>query len=224
MNYKLFLGNKAYSSWSLRGFLLFDAFEIPFEQQIVPLHTDRFEDFKEDKFPARQVPTLIVEDDDDLLTIWDSLSIAEYLHEQHPEAGIWPSARQSRAAARSLCAEMHASFPSLRATMPMNLRRSYATFEPDDNTAVDIKRIFELWAWAKGNWGNNGPYLFGTRFTAADAFFAPIASRFETYGIALDTPSQSYRDALLTHPSVVRFYQAAAAEEWILAHNELAIE
>ncbi len=224
MSYQLILGNKAYSSWSLRGYLLFEAFGIPYDQQIVPLYTDAFEDFKQRTFPAQQVPTLVVTNDDQIFTIWDSLSIAEYLSEQHPEIDIWPADSAARAAARSLCAEMHASFMSLRKTMPMNLRRLYSTFQPDEDTKSDIARVCALWAWAKNQWGQGGPYLFGTHFSAADAFYAPVAARFKTYDISVDTLSQQYVDNLLAHPAIEAFYEDGAKEPWVMAHNELDID
>ena len=220
MNYKLVLGNKVYSSWSLRAWLLFKPFDIDFEHQVVPLYTDEFEKFREDRFPARQVPTLVVMREQKPTVLWDSLSIAEFLHEQHPEAGIWPTVPTTRAIARSLCAEMHSGFKALRSTMPMNLKRAYSNFVPDADAHADIKRIFDLWHWAKSNCGGDGPYLFGEKFTAADAFFAPVASRFLTYAIALDDLSRAYADALLSHPATAEFWEDAQSETWIMAHNE----
>jgi glutathione S-transferase len=224
MHYTLILGNKVYSSWSLRGWLLFEAFGIPFTHSVIPLHTKAFADFAKSEFPAKQVPTLHVGRGSQKFTIWDSLSITEFLHENHPEAGLWPHDDIARAAARSLCAEMHASFTSLRATMPMNLRRRYSSFVPDAETVSDIGRICALWAWAKENWGDGGSYLFGDRFCAADAFFAPVASRLRTYGISIDALSEAYISALLSHPATEAFFQDAKAETWVMDHNELDID
>ena len=224
MRYALTLGNKNYSSWSLRGWLLFEPFGIPFEHIVIPLHTEAFADFANATFPAKQVPTLCVEQGGENITIWDSLSIAEFLHENHPEAGIWPRDIAARAAARSLCAEMHSSFASLRMTMPMNMRRRYKSFAPNAETVADIERMCALWAWARENWGDRGPYLFGGAYCAADAFFAPIASRFRTYGITLDGPSEAYVAALLSHPATEAFYRDAKAETWAMDHNELDID
>lgn len=224
MQYELILGNKAYSSWSLRGYLLFQPFNIAYNERIVPLYTDQFEAFQNELFPARQVPTLVVKHAGNNLTIWDSLAIAEHLHEQHPEVHIWPVDVAARAAARSLCAEMHAGFQALRSTMPMNLRRQYSTFQPTTEAVADIQRICSLWSWAQQQWGQNSPYLFGDSFTAADAFFAPVASRFKTYGIDLDAPSAAYVEALLSHPNVVQFYRDGEKEDWVMEHNELDID
>ncbi len=221
---QLILGNKVYSSWSLRGWLLFKPFGIAFDQQVVPLYTDDFEAFRTNTFPARQVPTLVVSGGETPLVIWDSLSIAEFLHEQHPDAGIWPKDPAARAAARSLCAEMHSGFQALRSTMPMNLRRRYSTFQPSEDAAADIERVYTLWRWARDNWGDGGPYLFGEQFTAADAFFAPVAARFRTYGVVPDGKPAAYVDTLLSHPSTVAFNRDSEKEVWVMDHNELEID
>ena len=200
MRYLLIMGNQAYSSWSLRGWLLLEAFGIEFEHVIVPLYVPEYDQFLKKHFPARTVPTLQAIDGDDKMIIWDSLSIAEFLHEQHPEAGIWPDETNARAAARCLCAEMHSSFDALRTTMPMNVRREYRTITPDTETRSEVDRIEELWAWAASTWGGSGPYLFGEKFGAVDAFFAPVASRFRTYAMELKPDSQRYVDALAESP------------------------
>jgi len=219
MTYTLIMGNRVYSSWSLRGWLVFKAFDIAFKHRVVPLYTPEFERFREDHFPARQVPALLVNDESGRTVLWDSLSITEFLHERHPEANIWPSDPSARAAARTLCAEMHSGFKALRSAMPMNLNRRYQHFVPDADTRADVERIVGLWDWASKNWPE-GPYLFGRAFTAADAFFSPVASRFRTYGIDLDDQSQSYADLLLSHSANKEFYDDAQAETWVMEHNE----
>lgn len=231
MKIKLFMGNQAYSSWSMRGWMLLRPFAIDFEFKVVPLRTDVFEIFRLENFPANTVPALQILNGDTPISIWDSLSIAEFLHEHYPQAGIWPEDAMARASARSLCAEMHSSFNDLRATMPMNLRRSYRHFTPTEAAQNDIDRIVELWHWAqskwggmKSGWGSSGPYLFGKRFCAVDAFFAPVASRFRTYGIKLDSATQAYVDILLAHPAAREFYLAAAREKWILDDCEFDID
>ena len=221
MQYKLMMGNQAYSSWSLRGWLLLRAFDIDFEHEVVPLYVPGWEHFLADHHPANTVPTLLADGGEGQITIWDSLAIAEFLHEQHPDAGIWPDELRARAAARSLCAEMHSSYVALRSTMPMNVRREYKTVRADADTQADIDRIEDLWAWAVSNWGGPGPYLFGERFGAVDAFYAPVASRFRTYNVPLKPGSQAYVEALLDHPATREFYAAAARETWVLEHVEL---
>jgi len=220
MQYKLIMGNQAYSSWSLRGWLLLRAFDIQFEHQVVPLYVPEWEQFLREIYPANTVPTLLVGDGEECITIWDSLAIAEFLHERHPEAGIWPADMQARAVARSLCAEMHSSFVGLRSTMPMNVRREYKSVKADAATQADLDRIEDLWAWAASNWGGAGPYLFGEQFSAADAFYAPVASRMRTYRVPLKAGSQAYVDTLLQYPATREFYAAGQRETWVLPHVE----
>jgi len=220
MNYHLIMGNQAYSSWSLRGWLLLKAFGIEFDHEVVPLYVPEYEQFLADNYPANTVPALQAFDGPEKFTIWDSLAMAEFLHEQHPKAGIWPTDQHARAAARSLCAEMHSSYMALRSTMPMNVRRVYRSISPDDETRRDIDRIEGLWSWAASRWGGAGPYLFGEKFCAADAFYAPVASRFHTYSVPLKPTSQRYIDALLNSPAVVEFYEAGRRESWVMEHNE----
>ena len=220
MHYRLVLGNRVYSGWSLRSWLSFRHFGIDFDHEVVPLYTAAFEAFREDCFPARKLPTLIATEGQRQWVIWDSLAIAEFLCDRHADIAFWPSDPEMRATARSLCAEVHSGFTALRAKMPVNLRRRYSTFTPDDATHADIQRVCELWRWTLSTFECGGPYLFGRDFTVADAFFAPIATRFRTYAIALDDQSEAYGDALLRHPAVVEFTQAAQSETWTMQHNE----
>jgi glutathione S-transferase len=224
MRYHLVIGNQAYSSWSLRGWLLLEAFGIEFEHEVVPLYVPEYQQFLDARFPANTVPTLVVVDGDDKHVIWDSLAIAEFLHERHPDAGIWPAGVQARAAARCLCAEMHSSYRALRSSMPMNVRREYRSFTPGDDARRDIDRIETLWQWARSRWGGAGPYLFGAKFCAADAFFTPVASRCRTYGVALQAQSQAYVDMLLAHPATRAFIEAGQRETRVLESSELDIE
>ena len=167
MQYKLIIGNQAYSSWSLRGWLLLQAFGLEFEHQVVPLYCPEWEDFQKKLYPATTVPTLEVGSGEGSFMLWDSLAIAEFLHEQHPGLGYWPEQTAARAAARSLAAEMHSSYTALRSTMPMNVRRTYRRIEADAPTRADIERITGLWKWARESFGGTGPYLFGAGFGAS---------------------------------------------------------
>ena len=223
MRYHLIMGNQAYSSWSLRGWLLLKPFNIEFDHEVVPLYEPEYAEFVDANFPAATVPTLLAYDGEDKLIIWDSLAMAEFIHEQHPEAGIWPADTHARAAARSLCAEMHSSYEALRSTMPVNVRREYKTFTPTADAQADIERIEDLWQWSRSRWGGAGPYLFGEGFCAVDAFYAPVASRFRTYGVSLRPESQAYVDALLAHPATEAFYEAGQRESWVLESNEFDI-
>ena len=220
MQYRLIMGNQAYSSWSLRGWLLLRAFGFEFDYEVIRLYVPEYENFLERYHPAPTVPALQVDDGEHAFVIWDSLSIAELLHEQQPGAGIWPEDGRARAAARSLCAEMHSSYLALRDSMPMNVRREYRSIVADRPTQADIDRITGLWNWALDLWSGPGPYLFGAEFCAADAFYAPVASRFRTYRVPLHGRLQHYADALLGHSATEEFYDAGKREPWIMEFNE----
>ena len=211
MRYQLFLANKRYSGWGLRIWLLLRHFQIEFEQTVIPLYTDEHIEFKSSYPPARQFPALVVSQPVERQVIWDSLAITEYLADAHADATIWPRGPMARAAARSLCAEMHSGFKALRSNMPVNLVRTYRSFMPDDETKADIERVCELWSWARNTFPSDGPFLFGRGFTAVDAFYAPVANE------------QAYCDLLLNHPATVEYANDAKSEPWLLAHNEFDI-
>ena len=220
MTYQLILGNRTYSPWSLRVWMLFQAFDIDFHHIVIPLYTEHFDHYRERHYPAKAVPSLVLGHDGADITIWDSLAITEFVNEQHPDLGIWPGDPVRRAVARTLCAEMHSGFTALRSTMPMNLKRVYTDFTPDSTVQADIDRITGLWTWARSRWGTDGPYLFGAVFTAADAFFTPVAERFRTYSVPIDGPAKDYMSSLITHPAAIEFRAAAQGEPWVMAHNE----
>ena len=217
--YTLILGNKAYSSWSLRGWLLLKRSGARFEERVVPLDRPGFKAEILAHSPSGRVPALVA----GKLTIWDSLAIAEYLHERHPEAGLWPEDPAARAMARSVTAEMHAGFSALRERLPMDLKR--APRAPggcdtgDAALSADIARIAEIWtdcrSRAPSHAPGGGPFLFG-KFCAADAFYAPVATRLRGYGVALEGAAAAYRDALLAWPDLVAWTEAAQAEPWVI--------
>ena len=211
--FTIILGNKAYSSWSLRGWLLLKRSGAAFEEVVVPLDRPGFKTEILAHSPSGRVPALVA----DGLTIWDSLAIAEYLHERFPEAGLWPEDPAARAVARSITAEMHAGFATLRKRLPMDLKRgapgSYGT--GDAALAADIARIAEIWTDCRGRAPNSGPFLFGA-FGTADAFYAPVATRLRGYGVALEGAAAAYRDALLAWPDLIAWTEAAQAEPWII--------
>lgn len=207
MPYTLYLGNRAYSSWSLRGWLLLKSFGIPFDERIAMMQTPDFDAMRADMAPARLVPTLKTPDG----VVWELQAIAEYLAETHPDAGIWPSDKAARAAARALAGEMHSGFGALRRECPMNLRRRYPDRALSDEARADIARMTGLWAWARDRFG--GPWLGGDRFTAVDAFYAPAATRLHTYGVALDAEAQDYVDRIRAHPDVVAWIKAGMRED-----------
>jgi glutathione S-transferase len=210
--YRLIIGNKNYSSWSLRAWLLLKEFQIPFEELRIPLHTDTFKQDILNYSRAGKVPALVV----DGMTVWDSLAICEYLAEQFPEAGLWPVGSAARTTARSVVAEMHAGFPILRANMPFDCTSS----RPGDGRAPgieeEIARIISIWEICRHCFGNGGDLLFGARFTIADAFHAPVVSRFRTYGVAASGAAAAYMEAIWSLPMVREWVEAAAAEPWTI--------
>jgi glutathione S-transferase len=223
--FTLILGNKASSSWSLRGWLLMKLSGAPFEERVIPLFRPGFKAEILAHSPSGRVPALEIGN----LTIWDSLAIAEYLHERYPEAGLWPEDPEARAVARAVTAEMHAGFPRLRERLPMDLKRTPIVPGKDhmDDPALgaEIARIVEIWTdcrsraprhapgRAPGRTSGGGQFLFG-EFCAADAFYAPVATRFHSYGVALEGAAAAYRDALLAWPDLAAWTEAAQAEPW----------
>lgn len=219
---KLVIANKCYSSWSLRPWLLMVAKGIAFEEILVPFG-EAFDDpawkarirtFS----PAGKVPVLVDGD----IQVWESLAIMEYLAERFPGAGIWPQDDAARARARAVSSEMHAGFGALRGACPMNLGKRFALRDRGADVARDVARIAEIWAEARGRFGAkaDGPFLFGD-FTAADAMFAPIVTRLDTYSIPVDSVSRAYMDAVLAHPAYRRWLAAALAEPWLVQEDEV---
>jgi glutathione S-transferase len=193
----------AYSSWSLRGWLLFRRFGLPVTVERFHLGTPELASFRARFAPARTVPALRIEGADGPLLVWDSLAIAETLAERHPEIGFWPADPVTRALARSLAAEMHASFRALRDACPMNVRRAYVGFEPPEAVLADIERIETLWAAARAR-RPAGPWLFGD-YCVADAFFSPVATRIATYGLPVASEAAAYVAAHLADPAFLEW-------------------
>lgn len=206
MTYTLAIGDRSYSSWSLRGWLLFAAFGLPVTVRSARLYTDELPRLLADFAPARTVPALRLPEG---AVVWDSLAIAETLAERHPEAGLWPAAPALRARARSLAAEMHSGFAALRQNCPMNLRASYADYAPPEAVLADLARIEALWAGALDLSG--GPWLC-VAYSAADAFFAPVATRIATYGLPVGPQAAGYVAAHLAHPDFRRWRAEGLAE------------
>jgi len=204
--YDLYIGNKNYSSWSLRAWVLMRQLNIPFREVLVPFggaqNPDAFRAFS----PTGKVPCLV----DGTTTVWDSLAITEYLAERR--AGVWPSDPVARAWARSAAAEMHSGFQALRNTCGMNCGFRVRLHSIDAALKRDLDRIEQLWAEGLGRSG--GPFLSGTSFCAADAFFAPVAFRIQTYAPPLAAGSQRYATHLLGLPAMQQWYAAALTESW----------
>jgi glutathione S-transferase len=211
MSLTLFIGNKAYSSWSLRPWLLMRALDIPFTEVVTPLYVDGSREKMLREGPTGKVPLL--RDGD--FAVWDSLAIVEYLAEKFPDRNVWPRAPQARARARSLCAEMHSGFQSLRQACPTNFRRARraSPLPLDEAAQADLARIEAIFTETPTQFG--GPFLFG-EFSAADAFFAPVASRLHTYRLALEEPARAYCDTVLAWPDFARWREAAQAEAWVI--------
>lgn len=198
MSYKLFIGDYSYSSWSLRGWLLFRRFGIETDIHRIDFSTDAAWSALAPHAPARTVPTLVTEDG----VIWDSLAIAEELADRHPEAGLWPTDPGLRAMARSLAAEMHSGFTTLRSDCPMNTRTAYGEVPVSDALRADLDRVEMLWSHALSRSG--GPWLAGS-YSVADAFFAPVAARIAGYGLPVGDTAQAYVERHLDDGAFRRF-------------------
>ncbi len=211
VEFRLILGNKNYSSWSLRAWLVLARCGVEFDEEVIPLYRPESRGHLLAHGPAGKVPML----EHDGITVWDSLAIAEYLAERFPAAGLWPGDPEARALARSLCAEMHAGFADLRNCLPMCLHGERQPPGDAPGLATDIARITAAWEDCRARFGAGGDFLFGG-FTIADAFFAPVAARFDGYGVRLGGPAAAYRDALLAWPDFAAWRAAAAEEPWVI--------
>ncbi|HEY8565606.1 MAG TPA: glutathione S-transferase family protein [Beijerinckiaceae bacterium] len=212
----LVIANKLYSSWSLRPWILMKAFGLPFDEVVLPLDTPEFRTEVARYSPAGRVPVLVDGD----VTVWDSLAIAEYLAETHPDHAIWPRDSAARALARAISAEMHSGFQGLRSACPMNLGKRFAPRDRGEAAARDVERFTAIIRDARERFGADGPFLFGA-FSAADAMYAPMATRLDTYSISVDPVSQAYIHAVLDHPAFRQWRDAALAETWIVDHDEV---
>jgi glutathione S-transferase len=220
MGMKLIIGNKNYSSWSLRGWLACKQSGLPFEELTVPLYGEEWEEQKhsrDDIAPSSgKVPILWDED----AVVWDSLAIIEYLADKVGRDRFWPKADDARAMARSMVAEMHSSYLSLRRECPMNIRRKVEGAEMSEEARADVVRILTLWAEARARFGKGGPFLFGS-FGAADVIYAPVVSRFITYGVPVPGFALTYMQALWEHEWLQAWIAAAAAEDWVIEQFEV---
>lgn len=216
MALKLVIGNKAYSSWSMRPWLLLRVLEVAFDEVVIPLRQPDTAEAIAAYSPAGKVPVLI----DDDVTLWDSLAIIDHLAEQRPDLPIWPREKKARALARSLSAEMHAGFATLRRVLPMNMRRdprpASLDSETRDKLKADTDRIEAAWADARQRFADGGDFLFG-RFCAADAMFAPVVNRFDAYAVAVSDGTRAYMEAIKALPAWGDWTAGARAEGWYIA-------
>lgn len=217
---KLIIGNRNYSSWSLRGWLAAKQSGLPFEEIQVPLYGEdwdlRKKQHNEIAPSSGKVPVLWDGD----AVVWDSLAILEYLADRVGRERFWPKADDARAMARSMVAEMHSGYAALRRQCPMNVRRRVEGWDIDEDARSDIVRILSLWAEARARFGQGGPFLFGS-FSAADIFYAPLVSRFLTYGIAVPGFAQAYMEAIWDHEWLQTWVTAAEDEEWVIEQWEI---
>lgn len=212
----LVIGNRNYSSWSMRPWVLMRAKQIEFEEIQIRLFQPDSLERKLKYSPAGKVPALIVAG----VHVWESLAILERLAELFPDRALWPLDSAARAVARSVSAEMHAGFEALRTQMPMNCRASLPGRGRGPGVAEEIERACDLWRDCRTRFGQGGDFLFG-EFGNADAMFAPVVSRFHTYGVELQGVEADYASAVLSHPAVAEWFRAAESEPWTVPQYEL---
>ncbi|MBO6519033.1 MAG: glutathione S-transferase family protein [Rhodospirillales bacterium] len=209
LNLQLVIGNRNYSSWSLRAWLAMRQSNLPFDEIFVPLNRPETDGELEKHSPSRLVPVLKWNG----ATIWDSLAIIETLAEMSPDAGIWPADAVARAVARSVCAEMHSGFFRLRRDMPMDIRTDRAGTQHTEGALADVAKIAARWAECRDRFGDSGAFLFGA-WSAADIMYAPVVSRFRTYGVPLDAKIQTYMDAVWNQADMAAWVAAARDEPY----------
>lgn len=216
MSLKLVIGNKNYSSWSMRPWIAMKAAGIAFEEILIPLYGPGSAEAILKHSPAGKVP--ILHDGD--FAVWDSLAILEYLAEKFPDAQLWPPDAQARARARSVSAEMHSGFQPLRQHCTMNLWLPPRPRPMPDEVYANMKRIETIWAECRAQYGQGGAFLFGKRFGNADAMYAPVVARFRNYGLPVGPATLAYMDAVTATPAWKEWEEAGLKETWVLQHNE----
>lgn len=224
---KLVIANKCYSSWSLRPWILLKELGIPFDEVQIPFAAS-FDDpgWKSEigrYSPAGRVPALVDGEGADRVAVWESLAIMEYVAEARPDLAVWPKERAARAMARAIAAEMHAGFQALRSACIMNLGKKFPAKDRGPAVAKDVARIVALWTDARARFGRGGPFLFGA-FSAADAMYAPVVTRFETYSIPVDAGTRTYMDAVMSTAAFRAWREGALAEPWIVPQDEVEEE
>jgi len=211
----LVIGNKNYSSWSLRPWLLMRQMGIPFEEILIPLYRPETKERILRYSPSGKVPALREGD----RVVWESLAIAEYLAEMFPRMNLWPEDPAARALARSISSEMHAGFHALRSALPMNIRRPPAPVAMSEAARADALRVQAIWRECRARYGGMGPFLFG-RFSIADAMYAPVVFRFFNYSVDRDEVALAYQETIFALPAVQEWVAAAKTEPWMIAASE----
>ena len=218
MALKLIIGNKNYSSWSMRPWMAMKVANIPFEETVISLDASNFKHVVGAVSGTGKVPVLIDGD----VSVWESLAILEYLAEKFPDAALWPADSAARAVARAISNEMHAGFLPLRRHMPMNMWRPVKERELTPEAEANVKRVETIWTDCRARFGAKvqSPFVFG-RYGAADAMYAPVVARFHTYGVGVGKVSRGYMEAVMALPAWREWYAAAIKESWILAEDEV---
>ncbi len=216
MSLKLILGNKNYSSWSLRPWIAMRHAGIAFEEEVIPLYEPGSAERMAAYSPSGKVPVLI----DGEMVIWESLAILDHIAERFPKAKLWPADPKARAHARSIASEMHAGFLPLRKLCPMNMRRESRKLDLTDEVAANVRRIEQIWTECRQRFGEGGPFLFGD-FGAADAMYAPIVSRFASYAIGVGAAAEEYMTSVMALPAWHEWRNAGIAETWVMPNNEV---
>ena len=213
---RLIIGNYNYSSWSMRPWLFIRHHDLPIEITRLALFSEEFYKELGKHLSNSKVPLLI----DDNLEVWDTIAILEYLAEKYPQTRGWPQDSQVCAVARSVCAEMHASFSAMRNEMPMNCRRYFPGYQISADANKDINRIQLIWNHCRQNYGSAGPWLFG-RFSIADAMYAPVVMRFRSFDVELDNVSQAYCDTMNTSAAVIEWVENGRMEHETVSEDEI---
>src|SRR5215471_162070 len=216
MALKLIIGNKNYSSWSLRPWIAMKVAGIAFDEEVISLDAKDFKSRVTKISGTGKVPALA----DGKVQVWESLAILEYLAEKHPDARLWPADPAPRALARAIAAEMHAGFVPLRRHLPMNMWRPVIRRELPPEAQSNVRRIEAMWTDCRARYGTGGAFLFGA-FGAADAMYAPVVSRFHTYAVEVGPVARTYMDAVMALPAWQEWYAAALKEEWLLEEDEV---
>ncbi|MFT4930018.1 MAG: glutathione S-transferase [Phenylobacterium sp.] len=216
MKNQLIIGNKNYSSWSLRPWLLLKQMQISFEEVRIPLYAPGSKDKLLEHSPTGKVPALNNGD----TTVWDSLAICEYINDANPDKPCWPEDINDRAFARAISHEMHSGFFEIRNVLPMNCKKNMVFNRITPELQADIDRVCQIWQISRAKYAANGPFLLG-QFSIADAMFAPVVLRFNSYGITVGATEQAYMDAILSLPTLQSWIAAGIAETEIIAMGEV---
>ncbi len=215
MTLQLYIGNRAYSSWSLRPWILLKAFDIPFAETVIPMYRPETRAEMLAVGPTGKVPVL----HDGDIVVSESLAILEFIAESFPDRPIWPRDRAARALARAISSEMHAGFVKLRQACPTNFRRAPKALPVTSEVRADVDRIEAVWADARARYGQGGRFLFG-EFSAADAMYAPVVNRLHVYEIPVRPETRAYMDAIMALPAWKSWIEGGEAEPWHLAHYD----